>query len=98
MDQLWHLVRGDAGEGQGASRDSKWVAEELGDPLPGLPSPHHDAQRCVPGVCGGDAAHHTYWPAESVLTWMHRVSLQVLQRTFLMACILDAQVFVCWGL
>jgi hypothetical protein len=49
---------GDAGEGKGTSRDAKWAAEELGDPLPGLPPPHHDAWRCVPGVCGGDAAHH----------------------------------------
>jgi hypothetical protein len=27
-------------------------------PLTGLPPPHHDARRRVPGVCGGDAAHH----------------------------------------
>ena len=49
---------GNAREGEGASRDAERAAEELGDPLPGLPSPHHDAWRCVPGVRGGDAAHH----------------------------------------
>ena len=48
---------GDAGKGKGTSRDAKWAAEELGDPLPGLLPPHHEAWRCVPGVCGGDAAH-----------------------------------------
>jgi hypothetical protein len=47
----------DAGEGEGASRDAERLAEELRDPLPGLPPPHHDALRCVPGVRGGDAAH-----------------------------------------
>ena len=49
---------GNAGEGKGTSQDAKWAAEELGNPLPGLPPPHHEAWRCVLGVCGGDAAHH----------------------------------------
>ena len=49
---------GDAGEGKGASQDAEWAAKELGDPLPGLPPPHNDARRCVPGVRCGDAAHH----------------------------------------
>ena len=49
---------GNAWEGKGTSQDAKWVAEELGNPLPGLPPPHHEAWRCVLGVCGGDAAHH----------------------------------------
>ena len=49
---------GDAGEGKGASRDAKWAAEELGDPLPGLPPPHHPPRDRVPGVRGGDANHH----------------------------------------
>ena len=49
---------GNAGEGKGTSQDAKWVAEDLGDPLPGLPPPYHDAWQCVSGVCGGDAAHH----------------------------------------
>ena len=49
---------GNAGEGEGTSRDTERAAEELGDPLPGLPPQHHDARRCVPGVRGGDAAHH----------------------------------------
>ena len=48
---------GVAGEGKGASRDAEWAAEELGDPLTGLPPPHHDAWRRVPVVRGGDAAH-----------------------------------------
>ena len=48
---------GDTGEGEGASRDAEQAAEELGNPLPGLPPPHHYAWRCVPGVRGGDAAH-----------------------------------------
>jgi hypothetical protein len=48
---------GNAGEGEGTSQNAEWAAEELGDPLPGLPPPHHDAQQCVPGVRGGDAAH-----------------------------------------
>ncbi len=47
----------DAGEGEGASQDAERLAEELGDPLPGLPPPHHDAWRCVPGVRGGVTAH-----------------------------------------
>jgi hypothetical protein len=40
----------DAGEGEGTSQDAERLAEELGDPLSGLPPPHHDAWRCVPGV------------------------------------------------
>ena len=32
------------------------TAEDLGDHLPGLPPPFHDARQCVPGMCGGDAA------------------------------------------
>jgi hypothetical protein len=49
---------GNAGEGEGASQDAEWAAEDLGDSLPGLPPPHHDSRHCVPGVRGGDAAHH----------------------------------------
>jgi hypothetical protein len=48
---------GDAGESLGASRDAEWAAEELEDPLSGIPPQHHEARRCVPGVRGGDAAH-----------------------------------------
>ncbi len=48
---------GDAGEGTGASRDTEWAAEELGDPLPGILTQHYEARQCVPGVRGGDAAH-----------------------------------------
>ena len=47
-----------AGEGKGAAQDAKWLAEDLGDSLPGLPTPHHNAQQGVPGVCGGNATHH----------------------------------------
>ncbi len=47
----------EAGEGKGASRDAEWAAAELGDHLTGLPPPHHDSWRRVPGVLGGDAAH-----------------------------------------
>ena len=31
---------GNAGEGEGAARDTERAAEELGDPLPGIPPPH----------------------------------------------------------
>ena len=48
---------GNAGEGEGVSRDAEWAADELGDPIPGVPPPHHDARRCVPGVSGHHAAH-----------------------------------------
>ena len=48
---------GNAGKGKGTSPDAERAAEELGDPLPGLPPPHHDARQRVPGMCGGDAAH-----------------------------------------
>ena len=48
---------GDAGEGKGTSRDAERAAEELGDRLPGFPTPHHDEWPCVPGMCGGGAAH-----------------------------------------
>ncbi len=40
------------------SQDAEQVAEELGDTLPGLPSPHLNAQQYVWGMCGVDAAHH----------------------------------------
>ena len=48
---------GNAGKGEGTSQDDEWASDELGDPLPGLPPPHHDARRCVPGVHGVDTAH-----------------------------------------
>jgi hypothetical protein len=32
---------GNAGEGKGTSRDAERAAEELGDPLPGLPQQYH---------------------------------------------------------
>jgi len=31
---------GDAGEGEGAARDTEQAPEELEDPLPGIPPPH----------------------------------------------------------
>ena len=31
-------------EGDGMSRDTEWMAEDLADPLPGLPPPHHNAR------------------------------------------------------
>ena len=40
------------------SRDAEWVAEDLGDSLPGLLSLHNNAPGCIPGVRGGYAAHH----------------------------------------
>ena len=49
---------GNAGEGKGTSRDAEWAAKDLGDSLPGLPPPYHNARQCVPGMRGGDAAHH----------------------------------------
>ena len=54
---------GNAGEGEGAPQDAEQAAEDLGDPLPGLLPPHHDARRCVPGVRSGsgDAAYHREW-------------------------------------
>ena len=40
------------------SQDAEWAAEDLGDSLPGFLPPHHSAQQCIPGMRGGDAAHH----------------------------------------
>jgi len=37
--------------------DTKWPAEELGDPFPGLPPPHLPARQHIPGVICCDAAH-----------------------------------------
>ena len=46
-------------EGEGMSRDTEWVAEDLGDPLPDLLPLHHNARWCAPGVrsVDADAAH-----------------------------------------
>jgi len=41
---------GNAGEGKGASQDTTWLAEKLGDPLPSLLPPHLPARQCIPGV------------------------------------------------
>jgi hypothetical protein len=49
---------GNVGEVEGASRDAERAAEELGDPIPGLPPPHIVSRRCVPGVCGHHTAQH----------------------------------------
>ena len=54
---------GNAVESKGALQDAELVAEDLWDSLPDLLPPHHDARRCVPGVRGGDAAHHPGWGA-----------------------------------
>ncbi len=52
---------GNAGEGEGTSQDAEQAAKKLGDPLPGLLPQHHATRRCVPGMCGGDTAHHQEW-------------------------------------
>ena len=60
----------DAGEGKGASQETKWAAEDLGNSLPGLPTSYHNARRCFPGVHSVDEAHHGPWRAVSrVLRW-----------------------------
>jgi hypothetical protein len=50
--------KNDTGEVEGTSQDAEQAAEELGDPLPGLLSPHFAAQQCFPGMHSGNAAHH----------------------------------------
>ncbi len=52
---------GNEGEGEGTSQDAERAAEKLRDPLPQLPPPHLNAQQCVPGACGVDAAHRQEW-------------------------------------
>ena len=36
---------GDAWEGEGAAQDTERAAEELGDPLPGIPLPHKTVKK-----------------------------------------------------
>ena len=52
---------GNAGEGEGVSRDAERAGKKLRDSLPGLPTRHHVVWRCFPGVRRGDRAHHREW-------------------------------------
>ena len=47
---------GNAGEGEGASRDAEWMAKRPGEFSPRSSAITNNARRCVPGVRGGDAA------------------------------------------